>query len=98
MRSAFSYVSGSFSLSQRALLGIHSAETLAKPLYFERRVFGLLDPDRLVTARTSIHMIAGRRTLSCRSRATTVQVVASTERPAISSERRSPRRAPGGSP
>src|SRR6266849_84113 len=75
---------GSFSFNQRALQGIHSAETLAKPLYLSAASPVLATRRACSAARTSIQMMAGRSTRSYLSNATTVQVVVSKERPAIS--------------
>ena len=77
-------MSGSFSFNQRALQGIHSADTLAKPLYLSAASPVSATRRACSTARTSIQMMAGRSTRSYLSNATTVQVVLSKERPAIS--------------
>src|ERR1051326_652491 len=74
----------SFSFNHRALQGIHSAETVANPLYLSA-ASPVLAPRRACSAaRTSIQMMAGRSTRSYLSNTTTVQVVVANERPAIS--------------
>src|SRR5260370_2821824 len=77
-------MSGSFSFNQRSLQGIHSADTLAKPLYLSAASPVLATRRACSAARTSIQRMAGRSTRSYLSNATTVQVVQSKERPAIS--------------
>ena len=80
-------MSGSDSLSHSALDGYHSADTGPVPPALYLRA-GLLDwaiRRAWSEARTSIHMIAGRRCRPWPSSATTVQVVASYEMPATAS-------------
>ena len=74
-----SYVSRSFSRSHAALKGNHSAVGGRVPFPVYRRAGDFVSTTRAAcsVARTSIHMIAGRRASPPWSRATTVIVVAS---------------------
>src|SRR4029453_15131385 len=83
-RAAPFQTSGSRSLSHSALGRPSSAETAPNPLYL-RGGFPVSWARRAWSAaRTSIHMMAGRRGRPSASAATTVEAVASTEMPAIS--------------
>ena len=78
-------VFGSCSLSHRHLGSPHSAETAPKPLYLSAGSPVSWMRTAWSAARTSIHMMAGRRCPPWSSVAMTVAEVASTEMPAISS-------------